>query len=38
ADGADVEHPFQETSDGNCFGSLVDRFGTQWLVGCPGPS
>jgi uncharacterized glyoxalase superfamily protein PhnB len=24
--------------DGNYFGSLVDKFGTQWLVSCPGPS
>ena len=38
SDGADVEFPFQEMFDGNYFGTLVDKFGTQWLVSCPGPS
>ena len=38
SEGANVEFPFQEMSDGNYFGSLVDKFGTQWLVSCPGPS
>lgn len=38
SDGANVEYPFQETSDGDYFGALVDKFGTQWLVSCPGPS
>lgn len=32
SEGATVEYPFQEMSEGNCFGSLVDKFGTQWLV------
>jgi PhnB protein len=32
AEGANVEYPFQEMSEGDYFGSLVDRFGTQWLV------
>ena len=34
SEGANVEYPFQEMFDGNYFGSLVDKFGTQWLVGC----
>ena len=38
SDGANVEYPFQEMFDGNYFGSMVDRFGTQWLVSSPGPS
>lgn len=38
SEGANVEYPFQEMHDGNYFGSLVDKFGTQWLVSCPGPS
>ena len=38
SEGANVEYPFQEMFDGNYFGSLVDKFGTQWLVSCPGPS
>ena len=36
--GANVEYPFQEMYDGNYFGSLVDKFGTQWLISSPGPS
>lgn len=32
SEGANVEFPFQEMSPGNAFGSLVDKFGTQWLV------
>jgi PhnB protein len=32
SEGANVEYPFQEMSEGNYFGSLVDKFGTQWLV------
>jgi PhnB protein len=38
SEGANVEFPFQEMYDGNYFGSLVDRFGIQWLISCPGPS
>ncbi len=38
SDGANVEFPFQDMGGGNSFGSLVDKFGTQWLVSCPGPS
>jgi len=38
SEGANVEFPFQEMFDGNYFGTLVDKFGTQWLVSCPGPS
>jgi PhnB protein len=34
AEGADVEYPFQEMAEGTYFGSLVDKFGTQWLVSC----
>jgi len=34
AEGANVEYPFGEMSEGNYFGSLVDKFGTQWLVSC----
>ena len=33
AEGANVEYPFQEYG-GNYFGSLVDKFGTQWMVMC----
>ena len=32
SEGATVEYPFQEMFEGNYFGSLVDKFGTQWLV------
>lgn len=38
AEGANVEFPFQDMGDGNYFGTLVDQFGTQWLVSCPGPA
>ena len=38
SDGANVEFPFQDMGAGNYFGTLVDKFGTQWLVSCPGPS
>ncbi len=38
SDGATVEFPFQEMSDGAYFGSLVDRYGIQWLISSPGPS
>jgi PhnB protein len=34
AEGANVEYPFQEMGPGDYFGSLVDKFGTQWLVSC----
>lgn len=34
--GATVEFPFQDMGGGNFFGSLVDRYGIQWLVSCPG--
>jgi len=32
AEGANVEYPFQEMFEGSYFGSLVDKFGTQWLI------
>ncbi|MCA9864136.1 MAG: hypothetical protein R2853_09235 [Thermomicrobiales bacterium] len=38
AEGANVEFPFQEMGDGNYFGTLVDKFGAQWLVSSPGPA
>lgn len=38
SEGANVEFPFQDMGGGNSFGSLVDKFGTQWLVSCPGAS
>jgi PhnB protein len=38
SEGATIEFPFEEMFDGNYFGGLVDRFGTQWLVSSPGPS
>ena len=38
SEGANVEFPFQEVSDGNYFGTLVDKFGIQWLISCPSPS
>ena len=38
AEGGNVEFPLQEMGPDDYFGSLVDKFGTQWLVSCPGPS
>lgn len=38
SEGGKVEFPFQEMSDGNYFGGLVDKFGVQWLISSPGPS
>jgi PhnB protein len=38
SEGANVEFPFQDMGGGNYFGSLVDKFGTQWLISCPGPA
>jgi PhnB protein len=37
AEGANVEYPLQEMS-GDYFGSLVDKFGTQWMVSCTAKS
>ena len=37
SEGANVEYPFQEV-EGDFFGSLVDKFGTQWLVSCTAKS
>jgi PhnB protein len=38
SEGATVEYPLQEMFEGDYFGSLVDKFGTQWLVSCPAKS
>jgi PhnB protein len=29
--------PLQKTFFSACFGMLVDRFGTPWMVNCEGP-
>jgi PhnB protein len=34
ADGGKVEMPLQEMFWGDYFGSLVDRFGVQWMFNC----
>ena len=34
SDGATVEMPLQEMFWGDYFGSLKDRFGTQWMFNC----
>ena len=36
--GGKVEQPLQEMFWGDYFGSLVDRFGVQWLINCTSPS
>ena len=36
--GGTVEQPMQEMFWGDYFGSLVDRFGVQWLINCTSPS
>jgi PhnB protein len=36
--GGKVEQPMQEMFWGDYFGSLVDRFGVQWLINCTSPS
>ena len=38
SEGATVEYPLQEMFEGNYFGSLVDKFGTQWLISCTAES
>ena len=38
SEGATVEYPLQEMGPDDYFGSLVDKFGTQWLVGCTAQS
>jgi PhnB protein len=35
SDGGTIELPFQEVGEGEYFGTLVDKFGTQWMVSCP---
>ena len=35
ADGGQVTMPFQEVFWGGSFGSLVDKFGVQWMFSCP---
>jgi PhnB protein len=34
ADGGTIEMPLQEMFWGGYFGSLVDRFGTRWMLNC----
>ena len=36
--GGKVDQPMQEMFWGDYFGSLVDRFGVQWLINCTSPS
>jgi PhnB protein len=36
--GGKVEQPMQEMFWGDYFGSLVDRFGVQWMINCTSPS
>ena len=36
--GGKVEQPMQEMFWGDYFGSLVDRFGVQWLINCTSRS
>ena len=38
SEGATVDYPLQEMGPDDYFGSLVDKFGTQWLVSCPAGS
>ena len=32
--GGKVEQPMEETFWGDYFGSLVDKFGVQWMINC----
>ena len=36
--GGKVEQPMQEMFWGDYFGSLVDKFGVQWMINCTSPS
>jgi PhnB protein len=36
--GGNVEQPLQEMFWGDYFGSLVDRFGVQWMINCSSKS
>ena len=36
--GGSVQDPLQEMFWGDYFGSLVDRFGVQWMINCTSPS
>jgi PhnB protein len=36
--GGKVEQPLEEMFWGDYFGSLVDRFGVQWMINCTSPS
>ena len=38
AEGGNVEVGLQEMSSDHYFGSLVDKFGTQWMVSCTAKS
>ena len=38
SDGGSVEMPLQDMFWGDYFGSLVDKFGVQWMVNCSSPS
>lgn len=38
AEGGKVEFGLQEMSSDHYFGSLVDKFGTQWMVSCTAKS
>lgn len=38
ADGGKVEWPISEAFWGDYFGSLVDKFGVQWMVNCTSKS
>lgn len=38
SDGANVEQPLAEMFWGDYFGSLVDKFGVEWMVNCSSKS
>jgi PhnB protein len=38
AAGGTVDQPLHEAFWGDYFGSLVDKFGIQWMVNCTSPS
>jgi PhnB protein len=38
AEGGNVEFPLQEMGPDDYFGTLVDKFGTQWMVSCASKS
>ena len=38
SDGGHVQMPLQEMFWGDYFGSLVDRFGVQWMINCSSKS